>query len=132
MAGVSGQRREAGLAIEATSDMVFATANGEQSMKHFLLEGEHIVPFEKRAPELIAAHRQFLQQGYDRGRFLLSGPSNPPKRGILIARAESLEELNEFLADEPYCRAKVMRFSRITEFDPVQHQPILNDWFGKR
>ena len=132
MAGVSGQRREAGLAIEATSDMVFATANGEQSMKHFLLEGEHIVPFEKRAPELIAAHRQFLQQGYDRGRFLLSGPSIPPKGGILIARAESLEELNEFLADEPYCRAKVMRFSRITEFDPVQHQPILNDWFGKR
>ena len=49
-----------------------------------------------------------------------------------MARAESLEELNEFLADEPYCRAKVMRFSRITEFDPVQHQPILNDWFGKR
>ena len=101
-------------------------------MKHFLLEGENIVPFEKRAPELIAAHRQFLQQGYDQGRFLLSGPSIPPKGGILMARAESLEELNEFLADEPYCRAKVMRFSRITEFDPVQHQPILNDWFGKR
>ena len=132
MAGVSGQRPEAGLAIEATLDMVFATANGEQSMKHFLLEGEHIVPFEKRAPELIAAHRQFLQQGYDQGRFLLSGPSIPPKGGILIARADSLEELNEFLADEPYCRAKVMRFSRITEFDPVQHQPILNYWFGKR
>jgi uncharacterized protein YciI len=51
-------------------------------MKHFLLEGEHIVPFEKRAPELIAAHRQFLQQGYDAGRFLLSGPSIPPKGGI--------------------------------------------------
>ena len=132
MAGVSGHRPEAGLAIEATLDMVFATANGEQSMKHFLLEGEHIVPFEKRAPELIAAHRQFLQQGYDQGRFLLSGPSIPPKGGILIARADSLEELNEFLADEPYCRAKVMRFSRITEFGPVQHQPILNDWFGKR
>ena len=132
MAGVSGHRPEAGLAIEATSDKVFATANAEQSMKHFLLEGEHIVPFEKRAPELIAAHRQFLQQGYDQGRFLLSGPSIPPKGGILMARAESLEELNEFLADEPYCRAKVMRFSRITEFDPVQHQPILNDWFGKR
>jgi uncharacterized protein YciI len=43
-------------------------------MKHFLLEGEHIVPFEKRDPELIAAHRRFLQQGYDKGRFLLSGP----------------------------------------------------------
>jgi hypothetical protein len=40
-------------------------------MKHFLLEGQHIVPFEQRAPELIAAHRQFLQEGYDKGRFLL-------------------------------------------------------------
>jgi YCII-related domain len=66
------------------------------------------------------------------GRFLLSGPTVPPKGGILIARAESLEELNEFLADEPYCKAKAMRFSKIIEFDPVQHQPILKDWFGKR
>jgi uncharacterized protein YciI len=100
-------------------------------MKHFLLEGEHLVPFERRAPELIAAHRQFLQQGYDQGRFLVSGPSIPPSGGILIARAASREELNAFLADEPYCKAKVMRFSKITEFDPVQHQPILRDWFAK-
>jgi uncharacterized protein YciI len=95
------------------------------------LEGQHLVPFEQRAPALIAAHRHFLQRGYEKGRFLLSGPSIPPSGGILIARAESLDELNEFLADEPYCKAKVMRFSRITEFDPVQHQPILRDWFGK-
>jgi uncharacterized protein YciI len=103
----------------------------EAGMKHFLLLGEHLVPFEQRAPEVIAAHRQFLQVGYDKGRFLLSGPSIPPAGGILIARAESLDELNEFLADEPFCKAKVMRFDKITEFDPVQHQPILTDWFGK-
>jgi len=101
------------------------------AMKHFLLEGERLVPFEERAPELIAAHRQFLQRGYDQGRFLLSGPSVPPKGGVLIARAESIDELNDYLADEPYCKAKVMRFAKVTEFDPVQHQPILSDWFGK-
>ena len=101
-------------------------------MKYFLLEGQHIVPFEKRAPELVAAHRAFLQQGYDKGRFLLSGPYIPPTGGILVARAESLDELNEYLADEPYCKAKVMRFSKIIEFDPVQHQPILKGWFGKQ
>jgi hypothetical protein len=60
-----------------------------------------------------------------------SGPSIPPTGGILIARAESIEDLNECLADEPYCKAKVMRFSKITEFDPVQHQSILRDWFAK-
>ena len=99
-------------------------------MKHFFLEGQHLVPFEQRDPELIAAHRRFLQQGYESGRFLLSGPSVPPTGGVLVARAESLDELNEFLAEEPFCKAKVMRFCRIIEFDPVQHQPILRDWFA--
>jgi uncharacterized protein YciI len=100
-------------------------------MKHFFLEGEHLVPFEERAPELIAAHRRFLQQGYDEGRFLVSGPSIPPTGGILIARAESIEELNGYLADEPFCKAKVMHFCKIIEFDPVQHQPMLRNWFAE-
>jgi uncharacterized protein YciI len=99
-------------------------------MKHFFLEGEHLVPFEQRAPELIAAHRQFLQQGYDNGRFLLSGPSIPPTGGVLIARAQSREELDGFLADEPFCKAGLMRFRKIIEFNPVQHQPVLREWFA--
>ena len=40
------------------------------------------------------------------------------------------DELDEFLAEEPFCKAKLMRFSRIIEFDPVQHQPVLSDWFA--
>lgn len=98
-------------------------------MKHFLLEGEHLVPFDQRDPGLIAAHRAFLQQGYDRGDFLFSGPTIPPQGGFLVARADSLARLQEMLAEEPYVKAKVMRFRKITEFDPVQHQPILKAWF---
>src|SRR6185437_6900391 len=56
------------------------------AMRHFLLEGEHLVPFEQRAPELIAAHRRFLQQGYDDGRFLLSGPSIPRRLAAFLSR----------------------------------------------
>lgn len=100
-------------------------------MKHFFLEGQHLVPFEQRDPAVIAAHRRFLQQGYDRQRFLLSGPSVPPTGGVLIARASSLDELNEWLADEPFCKAGLMRFCKVIEFDPVQHQPILSAWFAK-
>jgi len=101
-------------------------------MKFFFLKGQHLVPFEQRDQALIAAHRQFLQQGYDKGHFLLSGPTIPPTGGVLVARADSLEQLNELLAEEPFCEAGLMRFSKIIEFSPVQHQPILNDWFGKR
>jgi uncharacterized protein YciI len=53
-------------------------------MKRFLLEGAHIAAFGKGAPEL---HREVLQQGYEEGRFLVSGPSIPLEREILIARA---------------------------------------------
>jgi uncharacterized protein YciI len=106
------------------------TIVGERQMRYFFLEGEHLVPFEQRDPNLIAAHRQFLQRGYDEGHFLLSGPSVPPMGGVLVARAESREQLNEFLADEPFCKANLMRFSKITEFNPVQHLPVLAEWFG--
>src|SRR5580692_5167161 len=100
-------------------------------MKYFFLEGEHLVPFEQRDPAMIAAHRVFLQRGYDEGRFLLSGPSVPPTGGVLVARAESLDALNAWLAEEPFCKAGLMRFAKIIEFNPVQHQPVLNEWFGK-
>ena len=100
-------------------------------MKYFVLEGEHLVPFEQRDPTMIAAHRAFLQEGYERGDFLLSGPSVPPTGGVLIARAETRENLDALLADEPFVKAKLMRFARITEFNPVQHQPFLKNWFGE-
>ncbi len=54
-----------------------------------------------------------------------------PPEVFLVARAESLEQLNEILADEPFCKAGLMRFSEVIEFNPVQYQPILNEWFGK-
>jgi uncharacterized protein YciI len=99
-------------------------------LTHFLLEGEHIVPFEQRAPELIAAHRAFLQAGYDKGDLLLSGPTIPPKGGVLVARAASREALDAMLAEEHYVKAGVMRFVAITAFHPVMHQTALRHWFG--
>ena len=99
-------------------------------MKHFLLEGEHLVPFNE-LEHLVEAHHAFLQRGYEDGYFLFSGPQVPPHGGFLIARAQSLEALNAKLTEEPFIKAGKMRFSRITEFSAAQSQPFLNDWFGK-
>lgn len=98
-------------------------------MKHFFLQGEHLVPFEQRDPEMIARHRAFLQQGYERGDFLFSGPSVPPTGGVLVARAASRAALDALLADEPFVKAGLMRFSSVIEFNPVQHQALLAGWF---
>ena len=99
-------------------------------MLHFVLEGEHLVPFDELA-ELVPVHRAFLQKRYDDGFFLCSGPQIPARGGFPIARAESLAKLQELLAEEPFAKAKKMRFSRITQFEPAQHQPVLRDWFAK-
>jgi hypothetical protein len=55
------------------------------------------------------------------------GPANFGARRLSLgARGKPREA-----ADEPFTKAKKMRFCRITEFNPVQHQTILKDWFAK-
>ena len=98
-------------------------------MKHYLLEGMHLVPFDQIPSSLIDDHHKYLQLGYDRGNFLFSGPQIPPHGGFLVARAESREALDELLAEEPFVKKKVMELTRITEFNPAQNQSFLEDWF---
>jgi uncharacterized protein YciI len=97
-------------------------------MKYFLLEGQHLAPFEEFR-YLEPAHHAFLQKGYEDGVFLFSGPQIPPHGGFLVARAESRAALDGLLAEEPFVKAGKMRFNRVTEFHPAQFQPALKDWF---
>jgi uncharacterized protein YciI len=101
----------------------------ESAMKYFLLEGEHLTPFEEFR-HIEPAHHAFLRKGYDDGFFLFSGPQIPAHGGFLVARAQSREALDALLADEPFVKANKMRFSRITEFYPAQYQLVLKDWFS--
>lgn len=98
-------------------------------MKYFLLEGEHLAPFDEFR-HLEPEHHAFLRKGYDDGVFLFSGPQVPAHGGFLVARAPSREALAVLLADEPFIKAGKMRFSRITEFHPAQYCRALKDWFG--
>lgn len=93
------------------------------------MEGEHLAPFEEFR-HLQPAHHAFLQKGYDDGFFLFSGPQIPHHGGFLVARAASREDLDALLADEPFVKAKKMRFSQITEFHPAQCHPLLKGWFA--
>jgi hypothetical protein len=92
-------------------------------MKHFLFEGEHLAPFEELR-HLERAHHAFLQERYDDGFFLFSGPQIPAHGGFLIARMRCL-------ARNPLSRRRRWRFSRITEFEPALFQPQLKDWFAQ-
>ncbi len=98
-------------------------------MKYFLLEGKHLAPFEE-FKHMEPEHHAFLQRGYDDGYFLFSGPWVPPHGGLLVARAESREALDLFLAEEPFVKAGKMRFVRVEEFYPAQFHPMVREWFG--
>lgn len=87
---------------------------------------EYTAPI-KRIDEILSEHRTFLQEGYDEERILFSGPRNPRTGGIVVARAESLSEIQEFFANDPYMIGKAANYDFI-EFDPVKHRDFLNEW----
>jgi len=95
-------------------------------MKHFLVEVNYAVPLEQ-IDAVLAEHRAFLQTGYDRGLLLMSGPLNPRSGGRVVARAESLEEIQAFFAQDPY-NLKGLATYAFYEFEPVKRQPFMEDW----
>lgn len=97
-------------------------------MKHFIVEANYLVPF-KDIINNIPAHRSFLQEGYDRGLFLCSGPKVPPNGGFLVARAEARADLETYFKNEPFRLANLAEFT-ITEFRAVKRQDWTEHWFG--
>lgn len=51
---------------------------------------------------LVPAHREFLQQMYQAGTFLLSGRKEPRDGGVILANASSLHELQSAIAQDPF------------------------------
>lgn len=99
-----------------------------EPMRHFLVEATYAAPFEQ-VRQAIPRHRAWLQQGYDRGLFLCSGPKAPPTGGYLLARADCVEALKAMFKDEPFNQEGLATFT-FTEFDPVKRQPWTEAWFS--
>ncbi len=95
-------------------------------MKHFLVNITYMVPLAK-INQMLPEHREFLQEGYNKGLLLLSGPRNPRTGGIVIARSESLEGIKSFFNDDPY-KINNCAIYEFIEFDPVKRQPLLDEW----
>lgn len=95
-------------------------------MRCFLIESTFTQPFESFG-EIVAEHRAYLQQGYDAGWMLLSGPKADRSGGVLIAQADNAETLAAFFANDPYNRNHLAHY-RIVEFIAAKHAACLNDW----
>jgi len=97
-------------------------------MKHYIIEITYKVPFEELQGTL-AAHRSFLDEGYAKGLLLMSGPQNPKTGGMVVARAESPEEIKEYFNRDPY-HTEGLAEHRFVEFTPVKNNAMIKDWLG--
>ena len=95
-------------------------------MNHFIIEIIYKAPLE-RIEEILPAHREFLQIGYDKGIILMSGPQVPRIGGIIIARANSMEELDSFFENDPYRVNQVGEYI-YTQFNPVKYKELIKEW----
>lgn len=95
----------------------------------FIVNLTYVVPLEELDKHM-ADHVKFLKKYYKRNVFIASGRKVPRTGGIILALAESAEQLEEILHEDPFYTHALAEFS-ITEFLTSQYHPDLKDLLGK-
>lgn len=75
--------------------------------------------------EHLAAHRAFLEEGYQRDYFIVSGPRNPRTGGIILSQLTDRQQLEQALAQDPFYIHGVADYE-IIEFNPVKKHKNFN------
>ena len=80
----------------------------------FIIELVYKAPLSK-IDENMPAHMRFLRKHYEAGRFLMSGRKIPRDGGIIIADADSRDEIEQIAREDPFCSRGLADY-RIIEF----------------
>ncbi len=73
--------------------------------------------------QCVAEHIRFLDDCYEQGYFLASGPKVPRTGGVILARAANRAELENILSLDPFSQKNLADYE-VTEFTPTKS--ILN------
>ncbi|HEX5311830.1 YciI family protein [Aquabacterium sp.] len=66
----------------------------------------------------LEAHRAFLSRHYAQGHFLLSGRKSPRTGGVILAKADALHEVTQWIAEDPFCQARVASY-QVVAWEPT-------------
>jgi len=97
-------------------------------MKFFVVIIHYKIPVEQ-FESIVPQHRAYLQEGYEKGYLLMSGPQNPRTGGIVIARANEMQIMQDFFLHDPYHLQDVAE-RQVIEFNPVSRQSFMEDWIA--
>jgi uncharacterized protein YciI len=89
----------------------------------FVLELTYTAPLDA-VDAVLDAHRAWLDEQYEQGRFLASGRKNPRDGGVILAVAGDRARIEEVAAGDPFVTAGVCVY-RITEFVATKTAPEL-------
>lgn len=97
----------------------------------FIINLNYIVPLDQLDAHM-AEHVKFLRKYYKLNRFVASGRKVPRTGGIILALAESKEEVERIISEDPFYINKVAEFT-VIEFQTSQYHPELKSLLtGKR
>lgn len=89
----------------------------------FVVDLHYVVPLDVLDAHM-TEHVKFLRKYYSQNVFVASGRKVPRTGGIILALADSREELEKILSEDPFHTHGLAEF-RITEFQTSQHPPDL-------
>jgi uncharacterized protein YciI len=85
----------------------------------FVVELDYKVPL-ARIDAAMPAHVRFLKKYYASGNFLVSGRKIPRDGGIILAVAQSTQQVDSIMREDPFCAQKLADY-RIIQFRASQH-----------
>jgi uncharacterized protein YciI len=72
-----------------------------------------------RAAELMDGHKDWIQQGFDMGMFLMVGSLQPNQGGGILAHNTSRDDLETFVEKDPFVAEQVVT-AEILEITPAR------------
>jgi uncharacterized protein YciI len=70
----------------------------------------------------LADHAEFLQKGYEKNYFIVSGRKHPRTGGVIISQLKDRNQLENILQDDPFCIHEIADYE-IIEFIPGKYHP---------
>ncbi|MDR3258148.1 MAG: YciI family protein [Fusobacteriaceae bacterium] len=83
-----------------------------------------ILTYQKPISEVdkyLEVHRNYLDECYAKGRYILSGPQNPRTGGVIFVKG-TREEASEWLKEDPFYQHEIAKYD-IIEFNPNKFAP---------
>lgn len=89
----------------------------------FIINLTYLKPLEE-VEKFLPEHVEYLDYYYENGHFIASGRQVPRVGGVILAKADSKDEIKAIIRHDPFYREHIARYD-ITEFVPSKYAKSL-------